>query len=64
MCVVQVGATVHVIAERPHPLAGWRASRVEVTEIWNSDEVEERKVSPYPEREGELCVVFSLHYRQ
>ena len=43
---------VHVIAERPHTLAGWRATRVEVTEMWNSDQVEERKVSHYPEREG------------
>lgn len=54
---------VHVIAERPHPLAGWRASRVEVTEMWNSDQVEERKVSHYPlSREkgrGELGVVVS-----
>lgn len=56
---------VHVIAERPHPLAGWRASRVEVTEIWNSDQVEKRKVSCkqlllLPGRGGVTSVVFSL----
>ena len=36
---------VHVVAERPHPLACWHASRVEVTEIWEADQTEEREVS-------------------
>jgi hypothetical protein len=40
----QVGALVHVTAERPHPLACWQATRVEVTESWDSDTDEERRV--------------------
>jgi hypothetical protein len=39
----QVGALVHVTAERPHPLACWQATRVEVTESWDSDTDEERR---------------------
>ena len=35
---------VHVVAERPHPSAGWRATRVEVTEMWQCDQEEERRV--------------------
>ena len=35
---------VHVVAKRPHPSAGWRATRVEVTEMWQCDQQEERRV--------------------
>lgn len=41
----QVGSMVHVAAERPHPHACWRATRVEVTERWESERREEKKVS-------------------
>lgn len=41
----QVGSMVHVAAERPHPHACWRATCVEVTERWESERREEKKVS-------------------
>ena len=37
----------HVTAERPHPFACWQATRVEVTETWDSDTNKERRVRQY-----------------
>ena len=39
-----IGSSAHVIAERPHPHAGWTASRVEITSPWKPEERSTKRV--------------------